>query len=139
MGPFNDIFDFCERVDHSAQIRRAIETLIKAGAFDWLGAQRISNYAVIERAIQSGASLAADRKSGQKSLFGGFDEEEAAAPAAALPDVPEWPDREKAQYEKEVLGFYLSSPSARRIQDASSPCTARTPRPISPACRSAAK
>ena len=59
--------------------------------------------------MQSGASLAADRKSGQKSLFGGSDDDASARPAASLPDIPEWTDRERAQKEKEVLGFYLTS------------------------------
>ena len=44
----------------------------------------------------------------QKNLFGGF-EEAAPSPAAGLPEIPEWPDKEKAQGEKEVLGFYLST------------------------------
>ncbi len=61
--------------------------------------------------VQAGQSVAADRKSGQKSLFGGLDEEEtpAARATASLPDTAEWTDRERAQKEKEVLGFYLTS------------------------------
>jgi DNA polymerase-3 subunit alpha len=63
---------------------------------------------VIDRAVQSGASLAADRKSGQKGLFG--EEDDPAAKAqTSLPRMDEWPDRERAQKEKEVLGFYLTS------------------------------
>ncbi|HUE69996.1 MAG TPA: DNA polymerase III subunit alpha [Pirellulaceae bacterium] len=107
-GPFQDLFDFCERVEQAATNKTALETLIKAGAMDCFGARRSQLYASIERALQSGASLAADRKAGQKSLFGGGDEE-TATPAAALPDLPEWTEKEKAQNEKEVLGFYLST------------------------------
>lgn len=106
-GPFRDIFDFCERVDASGASRSTIESLIKSGAFDNLGAKRAQLDAVIDRAVQSGSSLAADRKSGQKSLFGG--DEDTAKPASSLPDIPEWPDRERAQKEKEVLGYYLTS------------------------------
>ena len=108
-GPFKDLFDFCERVEQAGANKTAMETLIKAGAMDCFGAKRSQLYASIERALQSGASLAADRKAGQKNLFGGGDELDAAAPAAALPDVPEWTEKEKAQNEKEVLGFYLST------------------------------
>ena len=58
--------------------------------------------------MQSGAAAAADRRSGQRSLFGGDDD--ARGPAAAqLPDLPEWDEREKLAKEKEVLGCYLSS------------------------------
>jgi DNA polymerase-3 subunit alpha len=107
-GPFRDLFDFCERVDVAGVGRSTIETLVKAGAFDGLGVRRSQLAAMIDRAVQSGASLAADRKSGQKSLFGG-DEDSDARPVASLPDAPEWSDRECAQKEKEVLGFYLTS------------------------------
>jgi DNA polymerase-3 subunit alpha len=109
-GPFRDLFDFCERVDSSGASRATIETLIKAGAFDCFGTRRSQLAAVIDRAVQSGASLAADRKSGQKSLFGGADDDASASkPSSALPNLDEWSDRERAQNEKEVLGFYLTS------------------------------
>jgi DNA polymerase-3 subunit alpha len=108
-GPFRDLYDFCERVDSAGASRATIEALIKSGGFDTLRVKRSQLDAVIDRAVQSGASLAADRKSGQKSLFGGDDDVAAAKPGASLPDIPEWPDRERAQKEKEVLGFYLTS------------------------------
>jgi DNA polymerase-3 subunit alpha len=106
-GPFRDLFDFCERVDASGAGKGTIETLIQAGAFDSFGVKRAALAAMIDRAVQSGASLASDRKSGQKSLFGGDDS--GAKPAAALPNIDDWSDRERAQKEKEVLGFYLTS------------------------------
>ena len=109
-GPYKDIFDFCERVDPSACNKAAIETLVKAGAMDSFGAKRSQMVAVIERALQAGASLQADKQSGQGNLFDAFedtdDEEEVATP---LPDMEEWPEREKLINEKEVLGYYLES------------------------------
>jgi DNA polymerase-3 subunit alpha len=110
-GPFVDLFDFCERVDPTHVSRSTIETLIKAGAFDSFGARRAQLMAVVDRALQAGASKLADRKSGQKGLFDALDEPEelAAGSSAALPDIAEWNDRERLGYEKEVLGFYLSS------------------------------
>ena len=88
--------------------RTAIESLVKAGAFDSLGGRRAQQLAAIDRALQSGASAAADRRSGQMGLFG--DEEETPQSAMlALPEVPEWEPRERLAKEKEVLGFYLSS------------------------------
>src|SRR5205807_1980849 len=98
-GPFRDLFDFCERVDPSGAGRATIETLIKAGAFDSLAAKRSQLNAVIDRAVQSGQALVADRKSGQKSLFGGDDDGLATKPAASLPNLEEWSDRERAQKE----------------------------------------
>jgi DNA polymerase-3 subunit alpha len=109
-GPYKDLFDFCERVDPSRCNRAAIETLIKAGAFDSMGAKRSQTSAAVERALQAGAALHSDRKSGQKGLFDSFDEEEQATTAkASMPDMPEWEEKVKLAAEKEVLGFYLSS------------------------------
>ncbi len=108
-GAFRDMFDFCERVDASACNRSTIETLVKAGAFDTFGAKRSQLLAVVDRALQSGAAAMADRRSGQKSLFGDFEEEEEEVTNAALPDIPEIEERERLAMEKEVLGFYLSS------------------------------
>ena len=107
-GPFRDLFDFCERVEASVCNRSSIETLIKAGAFDCLGVYRSQLAAVVDRAIQAGAAALADRRSGQKSLFGDV-EEEAESIEVSLPDIPEQEERERLFAEKEVLGFYLTS------------------------------
>jgi DNA polymerase-3 subunit alpha len=108
-GPFADLFEFCERVDPQACSRATIETLIKAGAFDSFGAARAQLMAAIDRAMQSGAAVLADRRSGQRGLFGGDDEDNNAMSQTSLPNVPEFPEKERLAMEKEVLGFYLSS------------------------------
>ena len=107
-GPFASLFDFCERVDPQACGRATIETLVKAGAFDALGARRAQLLAVVERAMQCGAAALADRRSGQRGLF-----EEAGddvkTTSVDLPNIPEFGERERLGMEKEVLGFYLTS------------------------------
>lgn len=111
-GPFSDLFEFCERVDIQACNRSTIETLIKAGAMDSLEPDRARLTAAVEKALQVGAAALADRKSGQVSLFGMFDEEPDAAKETkkvSLPEVPPWTEKEKLLAEKEVLGFYLAS------------------------------
>ncbi len=108
-GPFADLFDFCERVDVSSCNRAAIETLIKAGALDQFGAKRAQLMAVVDRALQSGAAALADRRSGQRSLFGEIEEQTPEEAKVPLPDLPEFEEREKLSMEKEVLGFYLTS------------------------------
>lgn len=126
-GAFRDVFDFCERVDPSACGRSPIETLIKAGALDSLGGRRSQLLSVIEKAMQSGASALADRRSGQKSLFGGLGDEEQKSAPVRLPEIPEMPDRERLLAEKEVLGFYLSShPLAEYEQTFRTFCTHTT-------------
>ena len=66
-------------------------------------------FAALDRALQAGSAAASDRRSGQKNLFGGDEQPASEAAAGDLPNVPEWPDRERLAKEKEVLGFYLSS------------------------------
>ncbi|MCO6043023.1 DNA polymerase III subunit alpha [Aeoliella sp. ICT_H6.2] len=108
-GAFRSLFDFCERVDPHSCNKATVETLIKAGAFDSLGAERARLAAGVERAMQSGASAMADRKSGQKGLFDEVEEADEVDASVDLPDAKAWEEKEMLVYEKEVLGFYLSS------------------------------
>ncbi len=108
-GPFANLFDFCERVDPQACGRSTIETLVKAGAFDSLGARRSQLVAAIDRAMQCGAAILADRRSGQRGLFDGDGEDSSATVNVSLPNLPEFGEKEMLAMEKEVLGFYLTS------------------------------
>jgi DNA polymerase-3 subunit alpha len=111
-GPYRDLFDLCERVDPQQCGRAALETLIKAGAMDCFKATRKQLMTALERAMQAGAAALSDRRSGQKNLFGGFDEDDGKdkkAATATLPDCGEFEERERLAMEKEVLGYYLSS------------------------------
>ncbi len=111
-GPYKDIFDFCERLESSKCSRSSIETLIKAGAMDCFGATRAQLTAVLDKAVQVGAAAQKDKLSGQKSLFGGDDDDDAGDETDAsfdLPEVPDWEERFMLTCEKEVLGFYLTS------------------------------
>ena len=110
-GPYRDLHEFCGRLDPSIVNKTAIENLAKAGALDGLGGHRGALLAGIERAMAAGASQLADRKSGQKSLFGAFEDAQPATAAAAtgLPDVPLLSDLEMRSNEKEVLGYYVHS------------------------------
>ncbi len=126
--PFRSLFDFCERVDPAAANRAAIESLIKAGAFDSTGARRSQLTLVLEKAIQAAASKHADRRSGQRGLFDSVEDEKGPnAGGMPLPDEPEWNERQRLALEKEVLGFYLSShPLAEHEQALQSYCTHTT-------------
>ncbi|HEY4760964.1 MAG TPA: OB-fold nucleic acid binding domain-containing protein, partial [Thermoguttaceae bacterium] len=125
-GPFRSLFDFCERLDPGTVNRTAIESLIKAGAFDSLGARRAQQFAALDRALQSGAVAASDRRSGQRGLF---DEvvEPVETDAELLPELPDWDEKEKLAKEKEVLGFYLSShPLTEHIKTLAAYCSHTT-------------
>ncbi len=110
-GPFTDLFDFCERIESSQCNRSSIETLIKAGAMDCFGAKRSQVSAIVDRALQAGASAQKDKKSGQLGLFGGDDDvDQSGEPVAVvLPEMDEWEERQLLAFEKEVLGYYLTS------------------------------
>ena len=103
-GPFAGLFDFCSRVDKRLVNRRAIEALIRAGAFDCLDANRASLLASVGRAME--AAEQAERQASQVSLFG---ESEATHGAAfALLPARAWDMRTRLTEEKVALGFCLS-------------------------------
>jgi DNA polymerase-3 subunit alpha len=111
-GPFRDFFDFCERIDLKIVSKAAIERLLKAGAFDAFGVRRAQLMDVLPRALQAAGEVHQDRRHGQGSLFAsleGAGSDDAGHAAEALRDLPEWPSSEKLAYEKEALGFYVSS------------------------------
>ncbi|HUT24190.1 MAG TPA: DNA polymerase III subunit alpha, partial [Sumerlaeia bacterium] len=109
-GPFTSFQEFCERIDTRHVSSRAIECLIVAGAFDALGASRPQLLSVMADAIEMGASRREMRESGQTSLFDimGSDQAGSDLNSVPLPDIPDWPDREKLEREKELAGIFLS-------------------------------
>lgn len=107
-GAFKSIFDFCERVDSKALNKRAIESLIRAGAFDSFGFNRGRLIAGIDLAIESGQRTQRSLATGQVDLFAAFEESTEDAPPPPLPEAPDWPHSEMLKGEKETLGFYIS-------------------------------
>ncbi|MFP5407314.1 MAG: OB-fold nucleic acid binding domain-containing protein, partial [Gammaproteobacteria bacterium] len=100
---FADLFDFCERIDRKAVNRRAIEALVRAGAFDALDENRARLLANVGRAMD--AAEAASAAVDQVSLFG----DDTGMPSAPewLP-APPWGERQRLQEEKAALGFFLN-------------------------------
>jgi DNA polymerase III subunit alpha len=109
-GPFASLYDFCERVDLRQVARSTIDALIKCGAFSSTQARRSQLIAVLDRAVEMGQQSQQDKRSGQMSIFGST---ESTTPsrgmADVLPDVPELPSGELLRFEKELLGFYITS------------------------------
>ncbi len=102
-GSFRDLFDFCRRVDKRVVNRRAVEALIRGGAFDNISDHRRQLMATLDAALGSAEQQA--RAINQNSLFG--DDASVAMPVQ-MKDVPRWVVREQLQNEKLALGFYLS-------------------------------
>ncbi len=107
-GAFSSIYGLCEKVDLNGVNRRVIESLIKAGAMDSLNGTRSQLFGAIDSAMETGVRAQRDKASGQTGLFGGMfgGEEETTEPA--LPNLPDWSEKDKLAGEKEMLGFYVT-------------------------------
>ncbi len=105
-GAFQSLQDFCNRVDSRIINKRAVENLIKCGAFDGFGAKRSQLLAVMDQVMGEAARQQRDRDSGQMGLFSEESVEEAMG--IALPDIPEAEPRELLAWEKEITGFYIT-------------------------------
>src|SRR5438477_7072220 len=103
-GEYTSLEDFCGRIGTRIANRKMLESLIKAGAFDFVGRDRAELFACIDESLSCAAAALRDRTVGQVSLF---DEETHAATTRKRVVAP-WGDHEKLSYEKELLGFYVS-------------------------------
>jgi len=114
-GAFQDIDDFCTRADLSQVNRRALESLIKAGAMDSLG-RREQLLAIIDRMIQK--SGMEHRVSSQLDMFGlpAFTSSGAnVVLSTSLPDVLPIPGKELLRWEKELVGLYVSAHPLQQV------------------------
>ena len=108
-GPFTSLMDFCRRMQDKDLNKRAVENLIKAGAFDSLGGARSQYMQLYPQTMAAAVQWKKTMISGQMDLFGAGTEESGPEDSRdPLPDLPEFPDGLKLSYEKEVLGLYLS-------------------------------
>ncbi len=112
-GPFRSLTDFCRRVDLKVCNKRALESLIRAGAFDSLEPVRARLLAGIEECMKAAQVRARQKARGQRSLLDllGAAGDSGADPGVIrdqLPDVPEFSPRDRLTQEKEVLGLYIS-------------------------------
>jgi DNA polymerase III, alpha subunit len=106
-GKFRSLVDFCARVDMRAVNKRALESLIKCGAFDSIGTERNQLLASLDAAMQDAARRQRDVLSGQGGLFGEETMEEVQQIAVSA-DVPPSTARERLTWEKETTGFYIT-------------------------------
>ena len=106
-GKFRSLVDFCARVDMRAVNRRALESLIKCGAFDSIGTERNQLLASLDAAMQDAARRQRDVLSGQGGLFG-EETMKKVQQIAVSADVPPSTARERLTWEKEATGFYIT-------------------------------
>ena len=109
-GPFASFADFLDKVDLPACNKRAVDSLIKAGAFDSLGHTRRGLVAVAESAIDSVTGVKKQAQHGQDDLFAALDAGD--GPGIGLDftiDPQEWPRKHLLATERDMLGLYVSS------------------------------
>jgi DNA polymerase-3 subunit alpha len=120
-GPFASIWDFCARVDSRAVNKKAIESLVKCGAFDSTGATRMGMLAVLSQAQGAGQKAQEDALSGQGSIFDLGDAGGAEPPPlpvhAPIP-ADEFDRTELLGMEKETLGIFVSSHPLADVREA---------------------
>ncbi|HVP03041.1 MAG TPA: DNA polymerase III subunit alpha [Solirubrobacteraceae bacterium] len=125
-GAFESIWDFCARVDARLVNKRAIEALVKCGAFGSTGASRKGMLAVLEQAQAAGQQAQLDAQIGQASIFDmGELDGGAGAPAAGAfqpshPPIPaeEFDQRELLAVEKEAIGLFISTHPLKEVREA---------------------
>ena len=132
---FTSLWDFCERVDNRAVNKKAIEALIKCGAFGSTGASRKGMLAVLEQAQSSGQKAQQDAQIGQGSIFdlegvGGAQDGGGALPGAGSvrpggrgfdhPPIPpeEFDQAELLAAEKEAIGLFVSAHPLKPLREA---------------------
>jgi len=109
-GHYQDLADFCSRVDLQKANRRVVEALIKSGALDSLGANRATLMHNLSMAIRRAEQHAQAEAAGQSDLFGMpvTGAGDSTKEALALEELPDWNDAERLAAEKETLGLYLT-------------------------------
>jgi DNA polymerase III subunit alpha len=121
-GEFSSLWDFCERVDNRAVNKKAIEALIKCGAFGTTGDSRRGMLAVLEAAQGAGAQAQQDALIGQGSIFdlGGGGGEASPFTKPAHPPIPpeEFDQAELLAIEKEAIGLFISAHPLKPLREA---------------------
>jgi DNA polymerase III subunit alpha len=106
---FDDLFDFCARVDLRKVNRKVLEALIKAGAFDQIGPDRARIFDSIDVALQHAEQNVSSQKGGQLDLFSeAQDEDITNETRVSYGERLPWSNQETLDFEKSVLGVYLN-------------------------------
>ncbi|MCM8772281.1 MAG: DNA polymerase III subunit alpha [Candidatus Omnitrophica bacterium] len=109
-GKFISLYDFCERVNLRSVNKKVIESLVKAGAFDYLEIPRSQLFAMIDDAIEHGSKMQKVKDGNQFEIFTSKETKKLIPTLnkEAITSLPEWPQIKLLTYEKEMLGVYLS-------------------------------
>jgi DNA polymerase-3 subunit alpha len=108
-GAFTDLFDFCARTDPRRVNRRAVEALIRSGAFDTLGEDRAVLWAALDDAIKAAQQKASNASAGMQDMFGDpVADNPGGGVYAGYRDARPWLPRQALAGEKETLGLWIT-------------------------------
>ncbi|NKB82752.1 MAG: DNA polymerase III subunit alpha [Nitrospirales bacterium] len=122
-GRFESFEDFCSRIDLQKSNKRVLEGLIKVGAFDSMKISRAQLMANLEKALAEANVIQRDKRLGQTSLFDSLMETPDTNQQPVNKDptaltIPEWPQEQLLQYERELTGFYITAHPLTRHEKA---------------------
>lgn len=107
-GHFKDLEDFINRINVRIVNRKALDSLIRAGALDAFGSRKYLLHN-LDAIVSFGSRMQKQRESGQTDLFGNKVGDTDISPKLDLEEIPESTDlRDQLQWERELLGIYLS-------------------------------
>ncbi|MBU1913178.1 MAG: DNA polymerase III subunit alpha [Candidatus Omnitrophica bacterium] len=101
-GRFSSLYEFCERTDSRLVNKKVLESLIKCGAFDSAGLRRSQLMAILAEAMDAASSAHKESAAGQMTLF------TETSSSRQVPDMKEWPESQLLNFEKEMIGFYIT-------------------------------
>lgn len=118
-GSFEDLFDFCRRIDSKKINKRVLDALIRSGALDQLGASQYQEktqlgknravlLAAMEDALKAADQAVKSQNSGHSDLFGELVAETEQDCYELYHSAYEWSEKQRLQGEKETLGLYLT-------------------------------
>ncbi len=126
---FQDLFDFCARVDSRKVSRRVLEALIRAGAFDSFGtgfSERAEWMETLDDAMHAAEQMSKNRLHGQVDLFGDVFSAEDIKASFRPKNFEPWSERVRLEGEKEALGLYLTGhPLTQHEAELSRICTTK--------------
>ena len=104
-GPFEQLLEFCKRVEGAKVNRRVLEGLIQCGALDFTGINRARLFGSLDDVIRF---CGINHDPNQLNMFSSLGADAGTNALLELPDIDEWDEREKLRKEKEALGFYIT-------------------------------
>src|SRR5574338_103921 len=111
---FKSIYDFCANTDNRIVTKRALEGLVRAGAFHSININRAQLFEAVESALDYAHKIQNSKMLSSDSLFGEAEEVQLKEPA--LPDIKPWTEKEFLAQERKVIGFYLTDHPLRRYE-----------------------